>query len=183
MLSQLELGPIPESLLLEPLDYIYADHFRQRAVCVKLEQLIEDPDDPCARHEAAEILAFMEQDLPLHIADEEDSLFPLLRLRCQPEDDIEQVLQILSEEHASDEALAKDLIAELRRLSTARGRAGGRALKWVALAYIQTQRRHLSWENALLLAIARRRLMPADLVSLGRDMAQRRGVSYPKPAS
>lgn len=181
MTTELELGPIPENLLREPLEYIYADHFRQRAVCVKLEEMIGAPGDPLARRRAREILAFIRKDLPLHLADEEASLFPLLRLRCRPEDNIEQLLRLLQEEHAYDESLARSLAAELRHLVSRARASDWKPLKWEARAYIQTQQRHLSWENVVLLKLARQRLMPSDMDVLGREMARRRGISYPEP--
>jgi hemerythrin-like domain-containing protein len=46
-----------------------------------------------------------------------------------------------------------------------------------AVAYADALRRHIAWENAVLLPTARDRLQAADLRRLGQKFAARRGVS------
>jgi hemerythrin-like domain-containing protein len=175
----LELDPIPENLLGEPVEYIYADHFRQRCVCVALDEMMAHPDDPAISTWAGALLSYIEGDLPLHIADEEQSLFPLLRRRCKPEDRIDQVLGLLSEEHERDEALAAHLVAGLKRVAAGVASPSWDAFWRVATAFSETQRRHLSWENTVVLPLARKRLNVADMVTLGREMAARRSAVSP----
>lgn len=173
------LDPIPENLLREPVEYIYADHFRQRCLCVMLDDLMANPTDSDVTEKAKAVLDYVERDLPLHIADEEQTLFPIMRKRCLPEDRIEQVLELLSDEHERDETLASALVAGLKRVAAGTASPSWDAFWRVATAFSETQRRHLSWENAVVLPLARRRLSVADMVALGQEMAARRLLVYP----
>lgn len=170
---------IPETLLREPLEFIYADHYRQRCLCTALDEMMARPDDPTVPECAEAVLAFVEHDMVLHIEDEEESLFPLLGKRALPEDRLEQVLGLLSEEHERDKALAASLCAGLKRVAAGTASPSWDAFWRAATAFSETQRRHLAWENAVVLPLARRRLSVADMVALGRAFAARRGVPYP----
>lgn len=172
---------IEPQLLLEPLEYLFADHFRQRVLCNRLDVLVDDP--PIERHTAefGHILAFMTHDLPLHIADEEESLFPLLSRRCRAGDGYDELYVLLQEEHEIDEQLSETVISGLRAL-TEDGKAPDPAgFLRAAGVFTETQRRHLAWENGIVLPLARKRLTPADLTVMGQAMAARRGLDYPPP--
>ncbi len=47
-----------------------------------------------------------------------------------------------------------------------------------ARAFAGFQRRHLAWENSVLLPLARRRLDPSDAADLRRTMTARRGATH-----
>jgi hemerythrin-like domain-containing protein len=46
--------------------------------------------------------------------------------------------------------------------------------------FSETQRRHVTWEDRVLLPLARQRLTPEDLAEIGRSMAARRGIAAPE---
>lgn len=75
-------GPIeraPPALLKEPLEFLFAEHYRHRHMCKVLEYLAAAPG-----FEAGLIAStddFIRYDLALHVIDEEEDLFPLLRRR------------------------------------------------------------------------------------------------------
>ena len=77
-------SPLRPADFKDPIELIYRDHERIRRVCDKLNALAQDLDGPVAPRLAAEVLRFLERDLPLHLADEEKDLFPLLRARAGP---------------------------------------------------------------------------------------------------
>ena len=112
-----ELGPIPENLFREPIDFLYADPFRRRVVCKFLDEIALDPGGPDVARIAAAALDYIEQELPLHMADEEQDLFSLLRKRCLPEDRLDAMLAVLSAEHARDKEMGSLLPAGLRELA------------------------------------------------------------------
>lgn len=173
--------PIPENLFREPLDFVYADHFRQRVLCNVLEWLVSsDGDDGDATVQVAGALAYLKRDLPWHIEDEEQDLFPRLAARCSVEDRCNEILGILSADHAEDERLAAHLIAALEALAAGGSSRANPDLARTAGLFIGTQRRHLTWENGIVLPLARRRLQAADLAAMGRAMAQRRGIVFPE---
>jgi hypothetical protein len=80
--------PVDLRLLSAPLDFLEAEHYRQRIVLDNLDVLADGVDAPAAAELAAGALRYMREDLPLHVADEERDLFPLLRRRAGPGDDI-----------------------------------------------------------------------------------------------
>lgn len=170
---------IPENLLREPIDYLYADHFRQRVVCKFLDDIAFDPDAAEAPALATVVLDYLEWDLPRHIDDEERDLFPLMRARCESSDNVESLLSILSEEHAKDEELSSVLMSGLRGLAEGREPKDNPAFLRTASSFAESQRRHLAWEERLLLPLARQRLSADDLMNMGRNMAARRNVTIP----
>ncbi len=171
---------IPENLLRVPIDYIYADHYRQRTMCAMLDELVVDPSGEVASQLSAALLSYLERDLPLHIADEEGDLFPRLKARALPEDGLANVLALLSEEHVDIERLALPLVAALSTLAAGKPLADEKAFACGATLFAEAQRRHQAWENRIVMPLARKRLTRADLSEIGRNMAARRGIAFPE---
>ncbi len=169
------LGKLPPQLLKTPLEYILADHHRQRELFSMCDELaLSDAFDA----ELADLIAtFIETEMELHVIDEEEDLFPMLRRRLLPEDDVERIIGLLSGEHAADEALAGRIVALIRKSPRTSGAPVEPALCNALLTFADRQRRHLAVENAIVIPLATTRLSPKDLTDLGRRMAVRRGVS------
>jgi hemerythrin-like domain-containing protein len=178
------LAPVPPvdlRQLVSPLDFLEAEHYRQRIVLDHLDALATGVDPAAAPAIVAETLRYMREDLPLHVADEERDLFPLLRRRAGPGDDIEFILALLASEHTRDRELSLGVIAALERCERGDTTVRLPDLKAALPAFAETQRRHLAWENALVIPRARHILQPPDLARLGRSMAKRRGQRAPGP--
>ena len=123
---------------------------------------------------AADALAHLVHEAPAHALDEEDDLFPLLRRRALPEDDLEATLIRLDGDHEHGRHLAetaKPILAEMARDGCAS--VGDRRAMLTRLA--GHERRHLIVENAIILPLAAARLTPSDLRTLALRMAARRG--------
>lgn len=178
--ARTEIEPIPENLFRAPIDYLYAEHFRQRIVCDLLDEIAEDPARRDAPRKSATVLSYLEHDLPHHIADEEKDLLPFLRERCAPADRTERILRLLAEEHGRDQDLTESLRTGLRALAAGKALRSQEAFLKSAAAFAELQRRHLAWEDELILPLARERLTAGDLQTIGRRMAERRGVEYPE---
>ena len=160
---------------LHPIEFLFAEHDRQRVLCATLERIANDPLAPDAAENAALVLGYCEEHLQAHIADEETDLFPLLRRRCEPDDAIGTILGLLDEEHVADAEIFRRLVTPLRTVANGEVPADSGAFAGDARAFSILQRRHLSWENGTLLPLARRRLSKDDLAELGRRLATRRG--------
>jgi len=174
-----DIEAIPENLFREPIDYLYADHFRQRIVCKLLDEIAFDPVATESARMAAIALAYLERELPQHIADEEQELFPRLLGRCGPADNGERILVMLSEEHKRDSDLCEAVLEGLRAAAEGHEPSHCAAFVRAAAAFAEAQRRHLAWEDEVILPLARERLSNEDLADMGRSMAQRRGANYP----
>lgn len=156
----------------DPLEFILFEHMKHREMCNAFDELAVDP-----RYNEARVVGlaeFIRNDLTLHVSDEEELLFPLLRRRCAPEDDIEDTLARLSSEHAAD----MDLTARVRVLlltaaTDEKAPADLPGARELLHAFAQSQRRHMMLENAVLIPLARKRLSESDLDLLSRRLAAR----------
>ena len=172
---------MPAALLADPLDYIFADHFRQRVLCNLLEELADAASLDVGK--AEDVLAYIRAEMPVHIRDEEDDLFPLMRRRCAPEDEIDALLAKLGAEHVADDRFARQIVEGLTILAATGAPVRSMPdLRHKMLAFARSQRRHLMVENSILLPIARARLTRRDLANLAGRMAARRGIALPAAA-
>jgi hemerythrin-like domain-containing protein len=167
--------PIPFTLLDEPLDYIFADHFRQRSILAALRRFAAA--GKVNRSEADMVVAYLERDLPLHHDDEDEDLFPALRRRALPEDDLGAVLARLREDHRQAQPMVEMITASLSAHPARDIVRIDSSTREVMLAYAAGEHRHLAIENGIVLAIARIRLTRNDLKAVSRGMKLRRGVS------
>ncbi|GAB4349113.1 MAG: hypothetical protein Kow0026_04250 [Oricola sp.] len=156
----------------EPIDYLFAEHFRQRTLCAVIDVIADDTR--CDAECIAAVLRFLREDFGPHVLDEEEDLFPLLRRRAEPEDRIEEVLGELSQEHAADKRDVGTIVEGLSRSES--GRAPSPSLRKLLHRFAANERHHLTVENAIVLPLARVRLTADDKRVLGRRMAARRGI-------
>ncbi len=168
----LVIEPMPEALLDDPLDYIFADHFRHRRVCAALRGFAAEGG--ALVRDAEAVSRFLRRDLFWHHDDEDDDLFPLLRQRAQPEDDLNAALDRLGEDHRRSEGMVEAITAVL----AAPARDGtvriDRKTRVAMNAFAAAEHRQLAIENGIVLAIARIRLTRADLARMSAAMRQRR---------
>jgi hemerythrin-like domain-containing protein len=168
------LQPPRFSLLEEPLEYILADHFRQRSLCVALRRFADV--GWAARDEADAVIGFIERDLRLHHEDEDKDLFPMLRRRAMPEDGLGVALARLGDDHRRGVQMASDIVGALAATPSERKQRLDRQVSDLMRAYAASERHHLAIENAVVLAIARIRLTRGDLRTMTRSMKRRRGA-------
>jgi hypothetical protein len=156
-----------------PLDFIAEDHRRERTVCGLIDRLVAlVPISPAERQMA---LVFLREELPQHLRDEEVDLFPMMLERCAPEDEIERVIDKLTQDHGHAVVDAPAIVALIQSQDDAMSRQARAAMDAFAVA----SRRHLVLENAIILPIARARLTPGDLQIMKRHMLERRGLAVP----
>ena len=152
-----------------PLEFIFADHHRQRQAAVILNMIAAGEFD---EYGMRKLVKFMKEDFVRHIADEELGFFPLLRERCLPEDKIESLIARLVEEHKDDESGGEGIINLLEdRLA---GKGLNHDAKSKISAFAEHILQHLAVENAVLLPIARVRMDKATLKGLSTILKERR---------
>lgn len=164
---------------LSPLDLIRSEHDRQLALYDRLDELANDEQLRPVSKEAETLIVFLTEDLPLHGKDEEEDLFRLLKLRCRPVDGFDGILEQLEFEHSLDRVLAHHIVIDLEAIADRRTLENPIRIFMNLRTFVETQRRHLAWENAVVLPLARKRLSPKDLEEMGRNMAARRAIVYP----
>jgi len=180
----LSLELIPENLLREPIEYIFADHYRLRQVVAAMDRLLMEglfvsPLVEDNGPDVAVVRTYLVEELPIHIADEEEDLFPNLEQRCPEDGETKQILATLRQEHVEDFALLLPVTAGLDNL-LAGGAVLERELFEASTArFVETQRRHIIWENNIVLPLARRYFTIDDMAIMGHNMAARRNIEYP----
>jgi len=164
----------PGALLDDPLGFIDAHHARQRYVCRVLRRLAVERR--IERGVARDVAAVLTHDLALHHRDEDEDLFPLLRKRALPEDDLAPMLAQLAEEHVALSAAAGFVAAALSVPGVQPYVQVGYRTAGIASEYVAIGERHLAIENAIVMVIARKRLRAVDLKFMSRSMKARRGA-------
>lgn len=161
-----------------PLDVLLACHGRFEKQCATLEKLLvhlrDHGSDAEAQRAAQNILAYFDNAAVHHHDDEERNLFPLLERAGQSE--WCDVVELLTSEHDDLAQLWRALRPPLQAI------AQGETVRLNAEhteRFIALNRGHIAFENARVLPLARQILSIADLQSLGRAMAARRGLNYP----
>ena len=175
----LSAKPLQPDSFLDPLHIILTEHDRQRRVAEWLWTHSDDQRLAPIQEQIATLLAYLTRDLLLHHRDEEDDLFPVLRARCVPTDGIETILAELDRDHAAESFLVRDIAVDLRVVAESRDLEAPARFFTGLRIFAEGQRRHLSWENRVVMPLAGKRLTRQDLEILGRNMAARRGIDYP----
>ncbi|MFN3229714.1 MAG: hemerythrin domain-containing protein [Asticcacaulis sp.] len=169
-----EIEPMPRALIHEPLNWLFAEHYRHRQVCLLMEFLAQATVTHSESMET--LITFLREEMPLHLIDEEEDLFPVLRRRLEADDDLERVLGIIREDHNSHAGRTSELE---RLLVQCRDQSSPPAFipdaKAALIDYAREERRHIALENAVILPIARLRLTKPDLEGLSHRLAARRG--------
>ena len=153
-----------------PIEAMYEEHFNQRQLCADMEMLsaATRPRPELARR----ILVNLCRDLPAHFDDEENSLFPRLRVRALPEDELGKTLSRLAREHEIAQSAFVLLIPAL--VCMADGALPAPEDRDALYRLAAAERRHLIVENAILLPLARSRLTAEDKRALMAEMCARR---------
>jgi hypothetical protein len=165
----------PAPAATDGVDALALAHLRGRRMLDALSRLAAAPAPDAA--EAARLAARLPCLLALHMADEDEDFFPLLRRRAHAEDELGPILSRLSREHA-------DLAAAAVAATGALAEIGAGALRRPApiIAYVALKRRHAMFETAVILPLSRVRLKPADRRALAARIAARRGLPPPPGA-
>lgn len=154
-----------------PLDFIAEAHLSMRVKCAELDQIATTltPGETMV----SDMLGYLKDDLSWLLADEDETLLPLVMARAEPEDDMPALIDRLDREHQGILTLLAQVVAGLERVCVTG------ILTWDLRDDLKTlaqaTRRHLILENAVLMPIARTRLTRADLDRLRISMLHRRG--------
>jgi pyridoxamine 5'-phosphate oxidase len=157
-------------------------HDRIRKQLATLEKLLSHLPgagaDEQARQAAAAVIKYFEQGAPLHHADEEENLIPMLRAVAQ--DDDAATLQalapvILEQHHAMDTAW----VVLREQLSAIAAGADATLSRSLAQQFIQDYTAHMVREESTLAPMALRLFSPAQMQQLG-DAMQARRNAHPK---
>ena len=156
-----------------PIEALYEEHFNQRQLCADMDLLAATTLPRPER--AKRVLINLCRDLPAHLKEEEQGLFPRLRVRALPEDDLEPMLARLAREHEAAQQACALLVLALACMADGALPApeDREALRHLAASGC----RHLIVENAILLPLARLRLTAEDKRALMAEMCASRALA------
>lgn len=159
----------------EPLEILEACHGRieqqLQTLARLLDHLPQHGADMQARQAATAVLRYFNTAGNNHHADEEENLFPLLRLRTGNEPRTAPLIAELLHDHEQMTAARAIVLAQLERVAGGDATALSRAdVESMSAIY----RTHIAHENTELLPLAARVLTPEDVRQLSRAMTARR---------
>ena len=141
-------------------------------VCERAKGQHMQPDEEDALETA---LAYFRNSAPKHTADEEESLFPRLRGAAAAVDcmaRLEGDHQTAGRDHETVDAIGRQWLAE-GTLGAEPFREMSQALERLAVLYAQ----HIAIEDTELFPLAAKVMRAGELAEVGREMAERRGLS------
>lgn len=150
----------------DPIGEIEHDHACLLRFCDCLECIADGLPGLTDRDLAANSIAVLRHGLTGHSRLEDVLLFPLLRRRAAGVSELSAFLAQLEEEHVQDADFAFELAEELDQLKGAGHFADGNRLGYMLRGFFSSQRRHIEWENAAVLPVARRVLGGEDRAEL-----------------
>ena len=160
-----------------PLECIADHHLAERQVCAEIDGIAHGDGhgggNAVDSENLADVIRFLSVELPIHLQDEAEDLFPTLRARCEPEDEIDRVIYRLSAEHAQSGTEREIVLSILRVLQRPEGKLT-EADRTALIDFAAHVRRDLIFENAIVMPIARVRLSSADLARMRQRMLRRR---------
>lgn len=166
---------------LEPLDRILAEHAVQLELCDALEHIADGLPNRFERKLLREVINVLAHGMAGHFAFEENGLFPLLRRRAVGDASLVAALEQLEVEHGRDVDLCGELAEELRLYLLREQARNPEMLAFMLRGFFEGQRRHIEWENTVVLPAARRLLTVHDLDALAPGSAghsERLAISY-----
>ncbi len=156
-----------------PIDIIAREHAFQLELAKSLEFIADGLPDQVDRRLVKEVVAILSNGLDAHFELEEKVLFPLLRRRAGVDSGLIAALDQLVAEHGRDQDISVELVEELRVLAECGRPRNAEMLGYMLRGYFEGQRRHIEWENAVVLPAARRLLSIEDLDVVARSVRHR----------
>ncbi len=149
-----------------PLDVFEHERLRQEWLCDLLETIADGLPDKLEAALARTAVDILKTEAPSHHEREEACLFPLLAQRAEPEDNIETVIRQLRREHLADDTYSSDLVDVLEEIAGSKRPANPDMAGYMIRGFFESYRRHIAFEDLVILPLARLRLTDGDLKKL-----------------
>ncbi len=150
----------------DPLQVIVDEHALQFELCNLLEALADSLPYDLDKNLVQVAVSILSNSWPKHLELEEKCLFPLLRQRASDDTRVHGVLERLEIEHDDDEDRADELVSALRAYLDVGALRNPESLGYMLRGFFEAQRRHIGWENDVVLPVAREVLTESDLTRM-----------------
>lgn len=158
--------PGPTCQTPDPIGLIAEEHALQRELCDLLEAVADGLPHSFDKALAVIAVSILEGSVPRHMRLEEEALFPALRDRVASDHPLHAALGCLQEEHERDGAMLVELTDALKSAAQQGSVSNPDMLGYMLRGYFDSQRRHIAWEDRVVLPIARQVLTAGDLAGL-----------------
>jgi hemerythrin-like domain-containing protein len=155
-----------------PLDILAKAHIDQIRLCNILEEIADGLPGSIDRSLCAQASGYLENNLIEHHRQEENGLFLVLEERLNADHDLPEILERLREEHATDEGFASEIAEKLTQLANGSTLQNPDMLGYMLRGFFEIYRRHIHWEDTILMPLAREHLDAADLVRVAERFSQ-----------
>ncbi|MBA4130610.1 MAG: hypothetical protein C0519_04210 [Hyphomicrobium sp.] len=159
-------SPGPTCQTPDPIGLIAEEHALQCELCDLLEAIADGLPHSFDKALAVIAVSILEGSVPRHMRLEEEALFPALRERVASDHPLHAALACLEEEHERDGAMLVELTDALKTAAQHGLVSNPDMLGYMLRGYFDSQRRHIAWEDRVVLPIARQVLTPSDLAGL-----------------
>lgn len=147
----------------DPIDLLFAAHDRHEKFCDSMEEIADSLPGNVDKDKALDAARMLKTELPLHHLIEERALFPLVIKYATNDDNMVEIIDRLKEEHEVDEGLSDELVEVLESLGAGNAPDNADMVGYMLRGFFENYRRHVTWENNVVLSLARRRLPPKAL--------------------
>lgn len=149
-----------------PLAVIEEEHALHLELCELLEDIADGLPRKFEPALAVIAISILKGSAKAHIKFEEAAFFPILRERLPAGSPIVDALACLSQEHERDEDTGDELAEALKEALRLGAPQNPESLGYILRGYFESQRRHIAWENCVVLPAAREVLSTDDLARL-----------------
>jgi hemerythrin-like domain-containing protein len=150
----------------DPISIIEGEHALQLELCDLLDVIASDLPQMFDRSLAVIAVAILQGSVPAHTRFEDEALFPLLRRRLTADDPVLSALACLEREHEWDKGILGKLTEALKSGVGECSVQNPEALSFVLRGFSESHRRHIAWEEQVVLSAARAALTMDDLAEL-----------------
>lgn len=152
--------------ILDPFVLLDEDNALRLDLCDLLEHIADDLPDNAAPQLAQLAATAIARGWINHTAFEEQALFPVLDRHGRSHPELAACVAQLASEHATDTTFDQELVDTLNGLARGGPPTNPEMVGYLLRAHFVPMRRHVLWENALLIPAARRLLSPEEITVL-----------------
>ncbi|MCU0831032.1 MAG: hemerythrin domain-containing protein [Rhizobiaceae bacterium] len=161
----------------DPLGFMARAHQDQLRICELLEEIADSLPSRVDRLKCFYAAGKLRTTMRIHHLDEERGLFPALRRHAQINRSLASSLERLESEHIEDDSLSQDIIDALERLASGEAVSSVDGLSFMLRAFFDSHRRHIAFEDEMVLPAARQHLDRAELEDIEAVMLANRRMS------
>ncbi|NJR13504.1 MAG: hemerythrin domain-containing protein [Phyllobacteriaceae bacterium] len=146
-------------------------------ICDLLEEIADSLPLHVDRLKCFYAATMLRTSVAIHQMDEDRGLFPLMRKHGALEDGVLASLDRLETEHMDDESLSSDIIDALENLARGKALQSVDGMSFMLRAFFDSHRRHILFENQIILPMARKILNADHLAEIEQVILENRSIS------